>query len=855
MFDALAPALDAPDACLSPLEEQIRLEEEMIDGGIQRVLKFAALAEKNGVAADAAAARYLTGRLIAPMEAAVEGFIQDAVSGKAGRSHSGAPKVAQAGPAVAAFITLRTLLNCLTADTDAFTTVARMVGRNIEDELWMRNFKKANKDLFRVTVAEAQNHLDPKLQHAIARKFARQQAVPGEWSEQDRIVVGTKMIELAKASTGLVEIGNRKGRKGGVEYTLRISDQATERLAEISRLAGAMSPTLLPAMIPPKPWLDPFSGGYHSGLFRNLFLVKTRHRGHLEDMANRDLSAVLASVNAVQATPWRVNTRVLEVLAEALDTERAIAGLPERVPEVPPYPPAADHDPLLKTAWKRAAAKAHDAARKNLSKRLTIHQAVSLAKRFAGRDIYFPHNMDFRGRLYPLPATLHPQGPDHVKALLTFARGYPIEDERAAGWLAISAANHYGVDKVSLEERIGWVQQHEEAILATAEDPWGPALDFWSKADKPWQFLAVAFEWAEFKRFGYGYVSSLPVALDGSCNGLQHYSAALRDPVGGAAVNLIPGDRPRDIYATVAERAVTLTEGFVRPDTPDYGSFPWLPKYQEIWTKRSIDPHRMARRWLTFGIDRKITKRSVMTLPYGSTTFSCRDFLEEALREKLGKGAKNPFTTAADQTAQGRDYFDASLFLQPIVWQAIGETVQAARVAMDWLKATAQIVAKQDLPIVWRTADGFVVQQAYRKTKSIQINTILDGRRFAPRVALDTLEVDARAQTQGVAPNWVHSQDATALRMFVNLALANGLEDFALVHDSYGAPAAKVDIMAACLKEAFVMLYTEHDPITDFHLDMIDQLSDEKAIEALPEPPERGDLDLSLIRQSDYFFA
>ena len=42
-------------------------------------------------------------------------------------------------------------------------------------------------------------------------------------------------------------------------------------------------------------------------------------------------------------------------------------------------------------------------------------------------------------------------------------------------------------------------------------------------------------------------------ALDGTCNGLQHYSAMLRDPVGGAAVNLRPSDTPADIYQTVAD--------------------------------------------------------------------------------------------------------------------------------------------------------------------------------------------------------------------------------------------------------------------------------------------------------------
>ena len=107
----------------------------------------------------------------------------------------------------------------------------------------------------------------------------------------------------------------------------------------------------------------------------------------------------------------------------------------------------------------------------------------------------------------------------------------------------------------------------------------------------------------------------------------------------------------------------------------------------------------------------------------------------------------------------------------------------------------------------------------------------------------------------GIAPNWVHSMDACALRMFVNVAVENGLHDFALVHDSYGAPAAKVDLMVGCLKEAFISLYHDHDPVLNFYEDIMGQLKDDKTIDKLPPPPKRGSLELSDIRNSDYFFA
>src|SRR5690554_7321940 len=97
----------------------------------------------------------------------------------------------------------------------------------------------------------------------------------------------------------------------------------------------------------------------------------------------------------------------------------------------------------------------------------------------------------------------------------------------------------------------------EECIRDIATDP----LTFreWANADEPWQFLAWAMEWnrlLEWEDEGRDpaeFPSQIPVAQDGSCSGIQHYSAMLRDRRGGEAVNLTKLDEPQDIYGKVAE--------------------------------------------------------------------------------------------------------------------------------------------------------------------------------------------------------------------------------------------------------------------------------------------------------------
>jgi DNA-directed RNA polymerase len=115
----------------------------------------------------------------------------------------------------------------------------------------------------------------------------------------------------------------------------------------------------------------------------------------------------------------------------------------------------------------------------------------------------------------------------------------------------IHGANLFGYDKAALAERIDWVSERQELIARTAHDPF--ADRWWTEADKPWSFLSWVMEYGAYLDGGDGFVSTLPVSVDGSCNGLQHFSAMLRDPVGGAAVNLVPSDRPSDIYQRVAD--------------------------------------------------------------------------------------------------------------------------------------------------------------------------------------------------------------------------------------------------------------------------------------------------------------
>lgn len=826
-------------------EVQEGLEKDMIDAGKARFWRKVNEARARGEEASTTHGRHLLKMLLDEVSEAIRGFITEANAVGSGRRHSAVTYVSLLEPDTVAYLALKVVIDSL-SKREQLTRTAVRIGTALMDECIMRDFHATDKEKAEQTHRKALEWTHRGQRGKLARLMAARAGVDGVWPESARLHTGMKLIELIKNRTGIVDAVRITDRPKDTNYYLVATERTMEWLGNTTNRMEGLQPAFLPTVVPPRPWTTPWDGGYWT-IKGRLTLVKTSKRNYHEELLNLHPTSVYAAVNAVQETPWAINRKVLAVLKEAFDREEAIAKLPAREVPMPPKVPGMDDNPEALKDWKKAASRVYAYNAKVKSKRLQTRMTIDVAERFADYPaIYFPQQLDFRGRMYSVPMFLNPQGADTSKGLLTFAEGKPIGDsETAAGWLAIHGANVFGFDKASLEGRIEWVEQNEARILSVAADPWGPEFQWWTGADKPWQFLAFCFEWAGYKAEGPSFVSCLPVALDGSCNGLQHYSAALRDPVGGKAVNLLPSESPQDIYAEVAEVVKGKLRAFLEPDSPRSGA---NARYA-VLTERGVDLPTLARKWLAFGLDRKITKRAVMTLPYGATQFSCREFIEEALRDKIEDGAHNPFAT---ETRDG--LFDASLFLQPMVWEAIGEVVKAAREGMAWLKECAQLAAKEGLPICWTTPDGFLVQQAYHMTTSRRIDTYLDGSVVKLTLAETLPEIDKRLTAQGIAPNWVHSMDATALRQYVNLATVNGIRHFALVHDSYGAVAADVEMMSACLREAFIDLYTEQDPMETFRVHIAELLS-EKAIPKLPSVPARGNLDLSEVRAADFFFA
>lgn len=647
------------------------------------------------------------------------------------------------------------------------------------------------------------------MQKALMKKFADFDLAWSNWTVQMKTHVGTRVLRNMLRGMDDLIYTVKTLNQGKTDFYIDTTVAFDEWVAEFEKERGLLLPLLLPLKEPPIPWDKEYMGGYHTPRLKIPF-IKVRGKDAKEFVSQHNPLQHRKAVNKLQRTEWQINSKVLEVQEQVFQQSLGL-GIPKQRPiEMTPFP---DHlksvakEELTASqkaeivAWKALRKSQYDIERQRKGQVLGFRQGHLLAQELRDWDkFYFAYNCDFRGRIYCATTGLSPQGADYAKGLLRFAKGVRL-GRNGIKWLAIHGANVFGEDKLSYEGRVQWVKDNESLIRAIVEDPISNTM--WSEADKPYQFLAFCFEWAESD---YGRnpntIGHLPIGLDGSCNGLQHFSAMLRDEVGAKATNLLNCETPEDIYGEVAQVTTDKLKGLAE----------------------SGDAY--AKIWLQVGINRKCAKRPVMTLPYGATQQSARQYIFEYVTDNW-----------AEFNMDDSKKWEMAKYLAPILWSAIGEVVIAARAAMDWLQKN---VGKGYCG--WRTIIGFPIYQHYRKDNMVPVKTMLNGTVYLHVPDTDKGTPYLARQRNGVAPNFVHSIDSTHMVLTIN---AISLHSYAMIHDDFGTHAGNTEQLFHTIRKTFKYMYSKTDPLKHWA----------EQVGADSSELRRGAYNIEDITNAQYFFG
>jgi DNA-directed RNA polymerase len=652
------------------------------------------------------------------------------------------------------------------------------------------------------------------------------------------------LYELEVAGLITSEIGQGKNGHGAFVVTVK-------ELTLLQRLWSAIPvrhTDKLPRTIPYERWTN-FT--HKSGVP----LVKSRCSEIATQLTPSLCPIMYNSLNKSQETGWKVNEVILKYGKHLLKKE------------------AKAFDSIFKQQKQQA----------KISKLRETQCLFTIADKMKGAPFYHLYYYDFRGRKNCKTAYLNEMGSDVAKSLLIRAVKAPIGEE-GYFWLMLSIASLWGgdagredgrkTDKIGSQARFQWSVDNEDTLLSYAEKPY--VNIGWMSADKPWQFIAACNELMQLRIWqtynggdytSYGYESGLCVFIDGSNNGSQHLAALTKDEITASRVNLVPSEYPGDLYAYVAESVwegirdrinlatversleviadlnklvsemVALPQGSPERNT----HFAILKEYREAYKEDIKEASAVF--WAQLVSEsqrRKVVKRNVMTMPYGSTAY--------------GKGVQQ-YEDAKKLGIEHLNFVEKTWcsYLGKLVHEDSINTIEKPMHLLKMFSEAGKLAEADGRFLQWTVpVTNFPVVQYYMKGVTKRVHVAYGNKvgrpsssgyyscdRYLSVCFTEILEPAKGKQESGASPNITHSLDAAHLAITVDKC------DFYVttIHDSYGCLLKDMPVLYKVVRESFVELY-KADPLTLILKD----------IGVNPEDVPLGTLDIADILLSEYCF-
>ncbi len=693
-------------------------------------------------------------------------------------------------PAVLALITAKGVIDILGVrriERLTYQAATTHIGTLVYHQIMLDQFCNKHPDLFNKTRLHIHDHKGYSYKVQRYRAVMRRNEVePLRWPASVRHLVGGWLLNRLAESTGWVATRmTAKGPNDRVTY-LTYQPEFIEAREALLAQAEAFAGCMWPMLCEPNDWTKDFKGGYLTNDLRKLTrLIRTRIPRRcllLQD------SKALVMLNLLQKVPYRINHRVLELANFCMEHRITVGKFRAEEPTPPPPKPepwetASEEDKL---SYRRMRTEIEDQNSALAQKNYRTTEALYVANKYKKDTFWIPWSFDFRGRVYPIPTSLSPQGTDFDKSLIYFMEEGPVNE----WWLAFQVATTYGLDKAPMNERITWANNNHEFLSRIADDPEG-TISEWSTVEEPWCFIAAVLEYDQCVIKGTKKTSGLPVSVDATCSGLQHLSALALDRTAAEMVNVVPTDKPSDGYKIVAEKAKEI-----------------LPKH--------LHNH----------ITRKVTKRTVMTTPYGVTENSARDYIRQELKGiELERGELQKIVKAIYRYGV-RKVFDGPCRSMEFIQKVAGERIKSGATTLEWV-----------------TPSGFPVVQEYRRNEAETINTKLLGQRVRCELLKDWEErtIDLQKAKTAASPNLIHSLDAALL----HLVFAEWCAPFTVIHDCVLGRSCDMDDMGSAIRDKFIEIYSQ--PILK---DWSTQLGVD-----FDESVMLNTLDINDVQQSAYFFC
>lgn len=626
-------------------------------------------------------------------------------------------------------------------------------------------------------------------------------------SDEFHLSVGSTFIEIL-LTIGMIEIKVLKVGLDKNKAIYTISEKIKTLLNYNNEIL--ILPFNLPMIVKPKYFSKDKLGGYLLNdveYQQNLF---SDTKGHGNKPTIKDSSIIFSVINKIMSTPFKINKPLLDYLITY----------------------NYKHNLLIEDNFEHKYAnlekrnKSQDKEYKGfISKKILENHILDIAQIYSNvPELYFPIKLDYRGRLYAIPAFLNYQGSELAKSLFLFAKPDVIKrnEKNCFEYLKAYGATCFGngLNRKSYDKRLAWVNENWDNIINFE------LSDLVQKADNKFLFLAFCFELRRYNNFImneniHEFKTYLPIQLDGTCNGFQHLALLSNETKLFESLNLSESSKnkdPKDFYQNIINHLYIYIENILA-------------------VSKDTEKKEAFRRLLKSGVTRSNIKTAIMTKPYNAKTLTSANYIKDSfevlpvtdkdLHLKKIKQVIKPvykYKYAVNKDNKNYVYFEDILLLVSCINEIIHFNYPRIKFLSEYLKDIVVILNKLNLPVMWNLPSGLEISQQYKVKHSKQIRPFQFLSTAISLSFTDNLKVDKRKQTRSFMPNLVHSLDSSTLMLlyyFFNKSLDNKNVNFYSVHDCYGVTAKHVDNLISLLRVIYIDLYSDEGYIKKFDRDII----------------------------------
>jgi len=729
--------------------------------------------------------------------------LRNAVDGKALSSNitaDGIKLLLDITPDIATALTLRTVLNSIDKPIPLTQLAFSLANELITQHKFTHIItEKSIKHLDMDNMIEFQYERDNKLTKRVDEFIDRKQLGYTNLTQTDKSRLGLFLLNVLE-QIGIITIKTVLIGAKRHQYQVKPSLLLTQYMNDYHEHMSSIHPLRQPMIEKPKDWVSLYdSGGYHC--IQNNF-VRGANKTQFDALKQANLTNVFNAVNRLQSVRWRIDKPMLELIntitvncPDICESTRFMD-----VIEMREYPKEGTEQE--QSQWRFEAYLTATKNQSNFSKKTRFLKTLSIVSKYKDYEtIYFPYNLDKRGRSYPIPSIFNPQSDDISKSLLLLKP--QAVTENGEYWLKVNIANLFGMDKLDFDARIAWFDRHLDEILQDPLD--GSRL--WCKADSPLSFLQASLDYKNYLETG---LSSVVVRVDATNSAIQHIAALTRDEELAKFTNMSKSNTFRhDFYQTVAS---ILQSNVDNDDSDDEAD------------------KRFIRDWQA-KISRKLIKPSVMTSPFNVSP--------RGIQRQLIDYVKTHTTpTKAFIHHDSRIVIESCSWLQKKLTRTLSKSFPQLNGMRKILRDKARLIARTDESPQWLLPSGFLFTQHDNKYDSKRIIFRYNEKKVSLRVngINDEAHIDANKQANSVTANLIHSLDGCHVHM-----VSNDVDfEITTIHDSIGCHCNNVDTLQLSIRKQFVKLHSDFD-INSIFSDMDDI--------------ELGAFDINEVMVNPYFFS